>query len=271
MVAPRPTRPGKALASRAAGLDPRRVLQRIEDAEGRVGYRSERLDRLGVPHLFTTRVDGAGELDLRALDVPGWRRLVAFTGAVDRTPVQVRQVHGKSVLAVERGPLPDPESPADALVTARDDVVLCVHVADCVPVLLAADEGRRVAAVHAGWRGVVAGVVPAAIAALGGLPAAAAIGPCLSTEAFEVGPEVEAAFESAGLGAFVQRFPGRRAHVDLRAAVAAQLRASGHTAVDVSDRCTYAHAAEHWSHRRDVTHGGQPRTGRLGALIGVSC
>lgn len=245
------------------------MLQRIEDAEGRVGYRSARLDRLGVPHLFTTRADGPGELDLRTLDVAGWRHLLERLGAPGRRLVQVRQVHGKDVLEVASDPLPDPALPADALVTARDDVVLCVHVADCVPVLLAADGGRRVAAVHAGWRGVVAGVVPAAIAALGGTPAAVAIGPCLSTDAFEVGPEVEAAFEAAGLGAFVRREVGRRAHVDLRGAVAAQLRAGGHDAIDVSDRCTYAHAEEHWSHRRDVTHGGRAHTGRLGALIGV--
>jgi YfiH family protein len=245
------------------------VLRRIEDAGG-VAYRSPRLDELGVPHLFTTRIDAGGELDLRVLDADGWARLTERAGAPRRSVVRVRQVHGNTALRIGDGPLPGADLAADALVTGRADVVLCIHVADCVPVLLAADGGRRVAAVHAGWRGLVAGVVGAAAEALGGTPTCAAIGPCLSARAFEVGPEVVAAFQDAGLGSFVEQPPEGRAHIDLRAAVAAQLGDHGYVALDSSDRCTYADAAECWSHRRDVTHGGRPNTGRLGALIGIA-
>jgi copper oxidase (laccase) domain-containing protein len=77
------------------------------------------------------------------------------------------------------------------------------------------------------------------------------------------------AFEEARLGAAVRPgIAGGRAHVDLRAAVIAQLAAGGVRAVDVSDRCTYEDR-ELWSYRRDVTHAGGRATGRLGALIAV--
>jgi YfiH family protein len=157
-------------------------------------------------------------------------------------------------------------------------VLVGVHVADCVPVLVARADGRLVAAVHAGWRGLVAGVIPrtlerlaAAGADLPGCPLVAAIGPCLSRERFEVGPEVAEAFEGAELAPSVSRArAGVRARVDLRHAALLQLRAGGVERIDVSDRCTYEDAAELWSHRRDVTHGARARTGRLGAFIAGS-
>jgi hypothetical protein len=99
---------------------------------------------------------------------------------------------------------------------------------------------------------------------------AAAIGPCLSLERFEVGPEVAGAFEDAGLGAAVDRRPASRPHGDLRAAAAIQLERAGVRRIDATDRCTFEHADEFWSHRRDVTRGGRARTGRLAALIATA-
>jgi hypothetical protein len=126
-----------------------------------------------------------------------------------------------------------------------------------------------VAAVHAGWRGLVAGVIPRALAALGEPAAAAAIGPCVSTARFEVGSEVARAFEEAGLGGAVRRGHGARPRVDLRAAARLQLERGGVAVVDETDRCTWEHADEFYSHRRDVTHGGSATTGRMGAAIGA--
>lgn len=256
------------------------MLERCQDADGFVGYRSPALAALRVPHLFTTRIGPArSELDLGKLDARANERLRRALGAGAAAFVRVRQVHGADVLVVGAGELPAEDARADALVTERGDVLVGVHVADCVPVLLARADGRRVAAVHAGWRGLVAGVLPRALEALGGVGggdsarvrnAVAALGPCIGEGAFEVGPEVSEAFERAGLGAAIHERTSARAHIDLRAAAALQLRAGGVHVLDSSDRCTYRDADEFFSYRRDVTHGGRARTGRLGAWIGVA-
>jgi hypothetical protein len=181
--------------------------------------------------------------------------------------VTVHQVHGARVLFLRGTDLPEADARADGLVSERADVLAAVHVADCVPVLLARHDGGRVAAVHAGWRGLVAGVIPRALERLGPGRACAAIGPCLSPERFEVGPEVVEAFARAGLGAAVRERPGARAVIDLRAAAALQLASRDVEPIEPCDRCTYADEGEFYSHRRDVTHGGLRRTGRLAALI----
>lgn len=234
------------------------TLQRFQDEDGFVGYRSPRLTALGVPHLFTTRLGGAAASD---------ERLARAAGLVGAALLTVKQVHGARVLLLTRDACPPPGAEADGLVSERSDALVGVHVADCVPVLLARRDGRRVAAVHAGWRGLVAGVLPRAVELLGPGPLCAAIGPCLSRQHFEVGREVEDAFEGAGLGAVIHSRPGARALIDLRAAAALQLTIAGVESIDTSDRCTYTHATEFHSYRREVTHGGQPHTGRQVALI----
>jgi len=239
-------------------------LRRIEDADGLVSYASPRLAALGVPHLFTTRRGGGRALD--PADATDRERIARAAGRPEAVLVTVRQVHGAAVLEVG-STRPAAGAEADALVSSRSDLLVGVHVADCVPVLLAREDGRRVAAVHAGWRGIVAGVVPRALETLGDGAHVAAIGPCLSRAHFEVGPEVEEAFRSVGLGAVIETRADARARIDLRAAVRCQLEAAGVRAIDTSDRCTYAHEAEFYSYRRDVTHGGQARTGRLAAVI----
>jgi hypothetical protein len=272
-------------------------LERVDGPDGVVGYRSPSLAALGVPHWFSTRrapglgPGGAIELDLGVLDHRRARLVAEAAGAPGAAIVRVRQVHGAGVFDADAWTdgRPEPargdrdlaaaaDAPgyapvaADALVASRPDRLCLVRVADCVPVLLAAPDGRRVAAVHAGWRGVVAGVVPAALAALGPA-AAAAIGPCISAAHFEVGDEVADAFRAAELGeAVLDPQPGAaRPHVDLRRAVHLQLlRAHPGLAIDDTDRCTYAHADELWSHRRDVTHGGRAATGRQAAVIGAA-
>jgi len=246
------------------------VLERFESCDGLVGYRSRELAAIGVPHAFTTRISRAGALDVGALDGELTRRLARLAGvAEDALVADLRQVHGAEVREVGPGPFA-PDVEADGLVTEERDRLLVVRTADCVPVLIARDDGRRVAAVHAGWRGLVAGVVPRALEVLGGGEWAAAIGPCISGARFEVGPEVRAAFERRGLGAAVHAPAGARPRVDLRAAVAIQLERAGVRRIDGTDRCTYEHADEFYSHRRDVTHGGWPRTGRLAALIATT-
>jgi hypothetical protein len=247
-----------------------RTLEPVVHADGLVVHRSPALGEVGVPHLFTTRIGpiGSGPFDMGTLDADRRARLGAALG-VEAELVDLRQVHGTDAVVVEGVPPAPPE--ADAIATSEPGVALLVRVADCVPVLLAAADGRRVAAVHAGWRGLVAGVVPNALRTLAAREVVGAIGPCLSPERFEVGPEVAEAFVAAGLGAVVS--PGRsdRAHVDLREAARLQLERFGVRNVDVSDRCTWRDEDEFFSYRRDVTHGGgHGLDGRMAALIGVA-
>jgi hypothetical protein len=183
------------------------------------------------------------------------------------------QVHGVAVARVRRAGDGDgaarPE--ADALVSDLPGAALAVLVADCVPVLLADERTGACAAVHAGWRGVVGGVVPAAVAALAadyGARASdlrAALGPAIGACCFEVGPEVVAAFAAAspgGLPPGVVRAPpdGGRPHVDLTVALTAQLEALGvpPEAVDAAGACTRCDAeGRFYSYRRDGAHTGQ--------------
>lgn len=242
------------------------MLQRIVHRSGLVAYRSEELAHIGVPHLFTTRVGIGGlELDLREPSVETLAVLRECAHVAGNAPLlSLKQVHGALVHELDeaaRG------RDGDAWTSARTDQLALVYTADCVPVLVASADGRRVAAIHAGWRGLVAGVIPAALERLGAQAAAAAIGPCLSLESCEMGSEVAEQFERAGLGAAIQMRHGERPHVDLRAAARLQLERGGCAHIDVSDRCTYLDVSELPSHRREVTHGGAPRAGRIGAFI----
>ena len=158
---------------------------------------------------------------------------------------------------------------ADALVGDDAARVLSVRVADCVPILIATDDGRTVAAVHAGWRGVVGAVAPAALREMRADPGrcVAAIGPSIGFDAFEVGGEVLDAFRQAfGPQALVRRRGDGKGHVDLREAVRRQLVAAGvpDDRIDGTDRCTVRDRDEFFSHRRD-----NGVTGRMAAIIGA--
>lgn len=253
--------------------------------DGVVVYQSPLLAEAGVPHAFSTRLGGVSggpffsmNLGNPAQPAPqdelssiaeNYRRLARAIGCGERERCFVHQVHAAAVETASHGQSFDCSARADALVTTDSARVLAVRVADCVPVLLADDSGRIVAAVHAGWRGVIANVIPAALARMHqaangrALNLVAAIGPCIGLEAFEVGPEVIAAFQSA-FGKAAPIATGR-GHVDLREAVAIQLRAAGIAAerIDRSDRCTFRDSDEFFSHRRDAG-----ATGRMAALIG---
>lgn len=130
---------------------------------------------------------------------------------------------------------------------------MAVRTADCLGVLLAGPAG--VVAAHAGWRGLLAGVLPASVRALGGGAAvdAAALGPCIGAAAFEVGPEVAEAFASAGWGPFLTPGHADRSHADLAGAAIEQLRTCGVSAgrIDAADRCTRSEPDLFYSFRRD--------------------
>jgi polyphenol oxidase len=241
-------------------------LERVELPEGTLLLRSPALARLGVPHAFTTRLAfGRRDFGLERLSPAERERLPRWLGLAPGTALAwAKQVHGRTALEVGAGTW-DPSIEADALWSRRPDRVLMVYSADCVPLLVASPDGLQVAAIHAGWRGLLAGVIQSALGpwAEGG---SAAIGPCLGLEAAEMGPEVIAGFEAAELGAAIVARPGQKSRVDVRLAAQLLLERAGLRHVDCSDQCTYRDAHELYSYRRDVTRGGATSTGRLFAL-----
>lgn len=180
-------------------------------------------------------------------------------------PFWLRQVHGVAVAdadATQRAVAPE----ADAAVTRRAGTVLAVLTADCVPVVLSSDDGAVLGVAHAGWRGLASGVLERTVSAMAVEPARLSvwIGPCIRQPAFEVGPEVRAAFcdgDPAAETAFVRSDRPGHFHADLAALVRRRLGAVGVRQIADCGLCTYADARRFYSHRRDA------RTGRLATLV----
>jgi YfiH family protein len=257
------------------------MLERMISPKGVVFYRSPRLHKLGVPHGFSTRLGGVSPSPFDSLNLgnPGscdvqddsehirenYRRLMEVAGCGGRELARAHQVHAARTIWCRADEI-DAAEKADGLLTSDERCVVSVRVADCVPVLIASDDGKMVAAVHAGWRGVVAGVVPASIAEMrraGAKRLVAAVGPCIGIEAFEVGGEVIAEFERVfGADAPITRRDDGKGYVGCREGVVLQLLAAGVEEVDVTDRCTFRDQQDFYSHRRD-----KGITGRMAAII----
>ncbi|MCS6899189.1 MAG: peptidoglycan editing factor PgeF [Myxococcales bacterium] len=175
------------------------------------------------------------------------------------------QVHGTRVVLItgeeSREALLQVEG--DALLSGSPGVACGVRVADCVPVLLADARSGFVGAVHAGWRGAVAGVVLQAVEALrSAAPSSpwllAAVGPHLSADAFEIGEEVAVQMEEAAPGeAVVRRMPGKKPHGDLGQLVTWQLRRGGVECIDLVPGCTFQEPERFFSFRRDGVRSGR--------------
>lgn len=253
------------------------MFQRIERANGVVFYRSTLLGN--APHGFSTRIGGVSGGVFESLNLgnpsgvsendpaknlaENYRRLLIAIGCGGRKLLRVHQIHGKRVLWMDRNS-PMDEEKADGILTEDAGAAASVRVADCAPVLLATKDGKRVAAVHAGWRGTVAGVVSEAVKELGG-ELAAAIGPCIGMEAFEVGEEVLAEFEQKwGSRAPIRRRKDGKGHVDLKESLRMELVEAGVREIDVFEGCTVEMDRDFFSHRRD-----KGVTGRMSAVIGV--
>jgi hypothetical protein len=158
-----------------------------------------------------------------------------------------RQVHSATVLTARDGHC----GSGDALVTRERGLALVIGTADCVPVALLGADGESLAAVHAGWRGIAAGVVPRAVEALGAAPLAAWIGPAIGRCCYEVGEEVARAVVDAASPEVEIRDRGERPFLDLQRAVEVQLGAAGVQEIHRFEVCTRCHAEALWSYRRD--------------------
>jgi len=203
---------------------------------------------------------------LRAIDavLPGAKLATVF------------QIHSARVVRAD-SPWPDDARPhADALVTDRAGLLLGVLTADCAPVLLADAEAEVVGAVHAGWRGALAGVTDATIEAMEKLGArreriTAAIGPCISRASYEVDRAFFDRFleQDSANDRFFADSPNGKPHFDLEAYVVARLGAAGIGRVEALALDTYAQPDRFYSYRR-ATHLGEASYGRQISLIGIA-
>jgi polyphenol oxidase len=213
----------------------------------------------GAGALFSTRRGGVSSGPYASLNLGRFtdddpaavaenhRRLASATGCAPERVLSGRQVHGTVVRRVSDPPDPGrPVSDEDGQATALEGHPALVFVADCLPVLLAAE--GAVAAVHAGWRGLAGGVIAEGVAALrdvgGRGPVTALIGPGARGCCYEAGEEVHAAF--AGDGARL----GER-NLDLALVARRRLEAAGAGAVHDVGLCTICHPRLFFSHRRD--------------------
>jgi YfiH family protein len=180
-------------------------------------------------------------------------------------PVWLNQVHGREVIAAEQV---SALAQADAACAFAPGRVCAVLTADCLPVLLCDRAGTRVAAAHAGWRGLAAGVLAATVARLSCAPddLLAWLGPAIGPHAFEVGDEVRVAFLALdpGNAACFQPSPAGRWLADIYELARRRLRALGVTAVYGGGWCTFTDRERFFSYRRS------PRTGRMASLIWLS-
>jgi YfiH family protein len=245
-----------------------------------LALRSQLLEKHGFLHGFSTRAGGVSQPPFDALNLgravgdnadsvrENHRRLALEIGYDVARLFETSQVHGASVRLVDSRDddvaLMREES-ADALVTTSAGDAIGIRTADCTPILIADPESGGVAAIHAGWRGVVAGVVAAGVRTLEEACGATAsrfivaIGPCIRAASFEVGDEVAAQIAAVAHGAdvVIPRVP--RPHVDMVRAVVAQLEALGIPGASIDDLGvdTFAEPARFFSHRRDAHASGR--------------
>lgn len=190
------------------------------------------------------------------------RRRLQVEAKLPAEPAWLSQVHGTAVADLDAAEL---NGPADAAIARRPGKVCAILTADCLPVVIAAGTGEGVAAAHAGWRGLAAGVLEATVHALGAPPGRLLVwlGPAIGPEHFEVGAEVRDAFlrSDPEADAAFRRNNRGRFMADLGALARLRLRKLGVSRIYGGGQCTYAQAERYFSHRRDGT------TGRQATLI----
>ncbi|MGK3144612.1 purine nucleoside phosphorylase YfiH [Pantoea sp. C2G6] len=195
-------------------------------------------------------------------DVKRNRQLLVEKAGLPAMPQWLDQVHATDVVGLSSAG----ETPlrGDACITTEPGVVCAIMTADCLPVLFCSDDGHEVAAAHAGWRGLCAGVLENTLAQFRSPPDRihAWLGPAIGPEAFEVGAEVRQAFmaqDSRAAHAF--RPAGEKYYADIWQLARLRLHAAGVSSVSADSRCTYTERDDFFSFRRDRI------TGRMATLI----
>ncbi len=251
--------------------------------------RAEALALPGLAHAFFTRRGGVstglydslnggvGSRDQPEAVRDTRARMAAALGhAADRLAIPY-QVHSPDVATISSPFAPQARPRCDALVTATPALGLGVTGADCGMILFADQDARVVAAAHAGWKGALAGVIEATVAAMARLGArperiGAALGPCIAQGSYEVGPEFVAAFAAADADFkrfFAPSVDPTRAMFDLNAYIVERARRAGVGRFQDLGLDTYADEDRFFSYRR-ATHRNEPDYGRLVAAIALA-
>ena len=208
---------------------------------------ADSLEKAGFRHAFTTRSSGDFATLRDPVPLRAWQEALAEDVGFDRARFfQTKQVHGRTVVDADVDPADLLKVEADGITSVREGDAVAIRVADCVPILLAATDTGKVAAVHAGWRGVEAKILEVAVERLASKSIIAAVGPSIGPCCFEVGADVATRIGDR----FVVRREGEKAFVDLRAAVRAQLEPLGIAVEDVPG-CTRCEPDRFHSYRRD--------------------
>lgn len=238
----------------------------------------------GIRHGFFTRAGGVstglfqglnvglGSGDERAAVLENRRRVARWLKVAPEGLVGVHQVHSPEVVAVE-APFGVDRPKADAMVTDRPGLALGVLTADCGPVLFADPQAGVIGAAHAGWKGALTGVLENTIAAMEKRGAkagriAAVLGPSITQENYEVGPEFVERFvysDAASERFFATSARAGHAFFDLRGYTLLRLERAG-VRMEAVARCTYALESEFYSYRR-ATHRNEPDYGRQVSAI----
>ncbi len=249
-----------------------------DDAFGRLrGIRHEFFTRAGGVSggIFASLNCGLGSGDDPACVHENRARAAARLDLRAPALLSLHQVHGRDVVTVDTPWQENARPKADAMVTKRSGVALGILTADCAPVLFADDSAGVIGAAHAGWRGLLAGVIEATLAAMVQLGArvdriAARVGPTIGPDSYEVGPEFPAPF-LAGDPANARFFrpaarPGHHMF-DLPSACVARLAAAGVAAASASPADTCRDAARYFSYRRSVLTGERDYGRGLSAIV----
>ncbi|MBI1888092.1 MAG: peptidoglycan editing factor PgeF [Nitrosomonadales bacterium] len=225
----------------------------------------------GVKALQTTRQGGVSIATYDSLNLGSHvgdnplavaRNRMLLNTLLPSEPVWLEQIHGTRVVNADHT---DCLPQADACIARQRAAVCVVMTADCLPVLLCDVQGSVVGAVHAGWKGMAAGVIEAAVLAMEVAPHGlmAWFGPAISQDNFEVGDEVRAAFVAAQPQAAAAFVPGQRSKwfADIYALARLRLNALGIRQIYGGGRCTCREHTQFFSYRRDGV------TGRMGTFI----
>ena len=239
-----------------------------------------------VPHGFAGRRGGVSTGSVASLNcgigsgdavgaVATNRARAADAALANAALVGLYQVHGRDVATVTAAWADDARPRADAMVTDRPGILLGIMTADCAPVLFADVDAGVVGAAHAGWKGALAGVTDATVAAMEALGAqrgriVAAIGPMIARASYEVDATLFDAFTSHDPGNERFFMDGRAGHwqFDLEAYVAQRIAAAGVARVEAMGIDSYAQADDFYSYRR-ATHAKQADYGRQLSVIGL--
>jgi hypothetical protein len=238
------------------------------------------------PHGFLGRRGGVSTGELAGLNVgygshddreaiAGNRRLAVAALLPEAELATVHQIHSAEALHVQKAWPQDQRPRADAMVTDTPNLLLGILTADCAPVLFADHRAVVVGAAHAGWRGALAGVTDATIAAMERLGARrenihAAVGPCIGQPSYEVDEAFRARFldHDPDNARFFVPGEGGKPHFDLEAYVVHRLLAVGIDEVEALNLDTYSDADRFYSYRRS-THRGEADYGRQLSAIAI--